>query len=139
MKCKHSGVQLAGATLAHFVQKLAGNAELALVQVARQDARHFVKLAVLTGNRSPAHIGYPPNECADVVACMGRKRRAPSAATQALFNGAPTLFIIKDPVLSLLQHAIHWTEVLRAQDCLQPEADHRSWGKYILAHIFSHC
>ena len=46
--------------------------ELELVTVARTEASFAVWQWALHGTHTPTHIGCPPNECADVIARMGR-------------------------------------------------------------------
>ena len=49
-------------------------AECTCVNRARMEARAAKARWKLKGYHTPSHIGYPPNECADVSALMGRLR-----------------------------------------------------------------
>ena len=51
---------------------MAANTETAPVKAGRTEYRLFCKFSTMQGFHSLAYIGYPPNECSDVVAAMGR-------------------------------------------------------------------
>ena len=65
--------------------------ELDPVQVARAEARQAIKMWLLSGTHTPAHIGFPPNECADVLAMMGRTKFALSVELETILRTVPQL------------------------------------------------
>lgn len=86
---------------------IAGNsasAEISLVDVARRESREAYSRWSLLGGHTPAHIGFPPNECADVVARMGRLAFRTSDATANLLQNVSVIEAMPSPKIVLSVH-----------------------------------
>ena len=55
-------------------------------EVTRQEARQAKKDWLFTGEHIPSHIGFPPTDCADVSAQMGRIAFKLPTQTEALLK-----------------------------------------------------
>ena len=89
---------------------MAASTEAALVRCARLEATYAVREWRLRGHHTPSHIGFPPNECADVIAMMGRLQLRLSAAVETMLmtviNRIPVEY--QRETFSLFQ-ALQWT------------------------------
>ena len=83
----------------------AASTETALVARARVEAREALARCRLRGEHTPAHIGNPPNECADVTALLGRKIIDMSDCVKQTLHeaGNPPMFMPFRPCLSIDQ------------------------------------
>ena len=69
------------------------------------DFRHHLRLFIIR-----ATLAFPPNECADVTANMGRKAiNLPQAIAQILTSGGPTPPMPDPPQFIALSDALYWT------------------------------
>ena len=98
---------------------MAASTEAALVRCARLEATYAVREWRLRGHHTPSHIGFPPNECADVIAMMGRLQLRLSAAVETMLmtviNRIPVEY--QRETFSLFQ-ALQWTVLDDLSDVL---------------------
>ena len=86
--------------------------ELDLVTAARTEASYAKQWWDLKGHRTPSHMGYPPNECADVVARMGRLQFQLSRSVQDVLQIVPFVQrFVQQRIPFLLDQALLWNEV----------------------------
>ena len=78
--------------------------------IARKEARFAQRCWNFQAEHTPSHIGFPPNECADILAFMGRKRFHLSQRTEEVLRNVPTIQIDQQPaVVFSLHDALFWT------------------------------
>ena len=83
----------------------------------RQEVRWYRLQAPFEAVHYPGHIGFPPNECADVTANMGRKAiNLPQTIGQILASAGPTPPMPDPPQIIALSDALYWTRIQEAQD-----------------------
>ena len=83
----------------------------------RQEVRWNRLQAPFEAVHYPGHIGFPPNECADVTANMGRKAiNLPQTIGQILASAGPTPPMPDPPQIIALSDALYWTRIQEAQD-----------------------
>ena len=91
--------------------------ECKFVNRARREVRVAKASWNIRGYHTPSHIGFPPNECADVLALMGRLRHKLSETVAALIKEIGLMnHVPKVPVVFSLVHALAWTEVEMRED-----------------------
>ena len=91
--------------------------KVTLVLIARAAAREAIRNWHLTGARTPALAGCPPNECADVRAFMGRTGFQLSDSTAELLESVfPTPSLDTQTVFFSIHDALQWTELDESPD-----------------------
>ena len=94
-----------------------GATECNFVNGARKEARVAKASWNLKGFHTPSHIGFPPKECADVLALLGRLRvRLSQLVARSIESSVPPNLTCTAPVTFSLADALIWTEVERGED-----------------------
>ena len=96
---------------------MSASAQLALVVVARTEASFAKQWWGIRGAHTPSHIGYPPNECADVVAKMGRLQLELSESLQQYLQCIPPVQRFSHQRVPFsIDQALKWTELEELPD-----------------------
>jgi hypothetical protein len=100
-----------------MVGAMAASTELQLVAIAREEARFAFACWKLCGSHTPSHAGFPPNECADVIAFLGRKKLFLSERVETvLASVSPLAKPVHEPVPFSIHHALYWTDLEEGRD-----------------------
>ena len=93
--------------------------ECTFVNRARMEARAAKARWRLKGYHTPSHIGYPPNECVDVLACMGRLRvNLLELVAVHIAESVPPIPAPTVPINYSIAHAHAWAEMEDGADPL---------------------